>query len=136
MKRTFQGRITIGMMIVFFILLSLTFYFAWQKNVLASPLLVLVIFLLERLLHTSYTVTSSGYLIIQKGRFSKIVHLDIQDIVRIEKGISVYAKTGLYSYLNLILNDGRVISIWPQQEDEFLSYIKKKHEKKKDTVDE
>lgn len=62
--------------------------------------------------------------------------MDIQDIVRIEKGISVYAKTGLYSYLNLILNDGRVISIWPQQEDEFLSYIKKKHEKKKDTVDE
>lgn len=136
MNRSFQGRITIGMMIIFLIFLLLTFYYGWHKNIVALPLLALVIFWIERLLHTSFTITSTGYLIIYKGRFSKEVKLDIQDILRIEKGISIYSKLGLYSYLNIIMKDGQEISVWPQQENEFLLYIKKKHDNKRDTVDE
>lgn len=126
MNRTFQGRITPGMFFIFILLLSITFYFGWNKNILAIPLLILVIFLIERILHTTFTITSSGLLIIHKGRFSKDIDINISDIEKIEKGTSLYSKLGVYAYLNIILKNGKEISVWPADEVSFLDWIKKK----------
>ena len=126
MNRTFQGRISPGMLFIFLLFLSITFYFGWNKNILAIPLLILVIFLIERILHTTFTITSSGLLIIHKGRFSKDKSIDINDIARIEKGTSLYSKLGVNTYLNVVLKNGKEISIWPADEVRFLDWIKKK----------
>jgi len=126
MNRTFQGRISPGMLFIFLLFLSITFYFGWNKNILAIPLLILVIFLIERILHTTFTITSSGLLIIHKGRFSKDKNIDINDIARIEKGTSLYSKLGVNTYLNVVLKNGKEISIWPADEVSFLDWIKKK----------
>lgn len=126
MNRTFQGRITPGMVLIFILLLSITFYFGWYKNILAIPLIIIVIFMIERMLHTTFTVTSSGLLIIHKGRFSKDIDINISDIEKIEKGTSLYSKLGINTYLNIVLKDGKEISIWPADEVSFLDWIKKK----------
>ena len=125
MNRTFQGRITPGMVLIFILLLSITFYFGWYKNILAIPLIIIVIFMIERMLHTTFTVTSSGLLIIHKGRFSNDIDISISDIAKIEKGTSLYSKLGVYAYLNIILKNGKEISVWPADEKSFLEWIQK-----------
>ena len=125
MNRTFQGRITPGMVLIFILLLSITFYFGWYKNILAIPLIIIVIFMIERMLHTTFTVTSSRLFIIHKGRFSKDIDISISDIAKIEKGTSLYSKLGVYAYLNIILKNGKEISVWPADEKSFLEWIQK-----------
>lgn len=127
MIRTFQGRVTPGVVVVFILILSITFYFGWQKSMLALPLLLLVILQLERILHTCFIVSSQGILIISKGRFSKDKLILLQDIERIEKGSSFYTKIGVFSYLNIILKNGKELSVWPSDEKGFLEAVKKMH---------
>lgn len=128
MKRTFQGKITPGMILAFLLFLGSAFFLAWNKNVYAIFLLFLVILSLERMLHTAFIINSQGNLRITKGRFSKDVVVDIAQVLRVEKGESLYTRLGLFSYLNIIMKDGREISVWPADEQGFLDYLKKKHE--------
>ena len=81
--------------------------------------------MIERMLHTTFIVTSSGLLIIHKGRFSKDIDISISDIAKIEKGTSLYSKLGVYAYLNIILKNGKEISVWPADEKSFLEWIQK-----------
>lgn len=128
MHRTFKGKITPGMIFLYLLILGLTFFFAFEKNITAVPGVLLTIFCLERMFHTKYIVTSSGNLIVKKGRFSKDVVISVKEISYIEKGESFYTKIGLFSYLNILLENGKEISVWPSDENGFLDYIKKKHD--------
>lgn len=128
MHRTFKGKITPGMIFLYLLILGLTFFFAFEKNITAVPGVLLTIFCLERMFHTEYIVTSSGNLIVKKGRFSKDVVISVKEISYIEKEESFYTKIGLFSYLNILLENGKEISVWPSDENGFLDYIKKKHD--------
>lgn len=129
MHRTFKGKITPGMILLYLLILGLTFFFAFEKNITAVPGILLTIFCGERIFHTEYIITSSGNLIVKKGRFSKDIIILVKEISYIEKGESFYTKIGLFSYLNIILEKGKEISVWPSDEEGFLNYINKKHDK-------
>lgn len=129
MHRTFKGKITPGMIFLYLLILGLTFFFAFEKNITAVPGVLLAIFCGERIFHTEYIITTSGNLIVKKGRFSKDIIISVKEISYIEKGESFYTKIGLFSYLNIILEKGKEISVWPSDEEGFLNYINKKHDK-------
>lgn len=129
MHRTFKGKITPGMIFLYLLILGLTFFFAFEKNITAVPGVLLTIFCGERIFHTEYIITSSGNLIVKKGRFSKDIIISVKEISYIEKGESFYTKIGLFSYLNIILEKSKEISVWPSDEEGFLNYINKKHDK-------
>lgn len=129
MHRTFKGKITPGMIFLYLLILGLTFFFAFEKNITAVPGVLLTIFCGERIFHTEYIITSSGNLIVKKGRFSKDIIISVKEISYIEKGESFYTKIGLFSYLNIKLEKGKEISVWPSDEEGFLNYINKKHDK-------
>ena len=59
--------------------------FFWVKMPLpALFFLLLMVFIVERLIHTSYVMDDNGHLIVYKGRFSRRQTIDIAGIERVE----------------------------------------------------
>ena len=57
----------------------------WVKqSILATLLAIALIVLIERIIHTTYTLTSDNKLILKRGRFSKIKVIDLDLIKDIE----------------------------------------------------
>ena len=127
MNKVFHEKFSGEKVVVLLFQLLLLFFLGWQKNILAVPMLLLVLYSLERLLHCTYTVTGSGYLIIDKGRLGKTITIPLQDIHHIEYDHYIFnmgIKFG--SYLVVFLKDGKQIGIRPEREQEFIAYIENK----------
>lgn len=72
MNRVFHARIT-WYHLLFLVLVSVcTVFLVWHKQALGALLFSLVLLvLIECVIHTTYTVTAEGLLVIAKGRFYK-----------------------------------------------------------------
>lgn len=128
MNRVFQTKIQAGNWILLAAIFVVTAHFMWQANgllILISLLLMVVI--IERMIHSRYTLTHDGLLIIEKGRFSRKQQIAITSIERIERvsGIRIMGKT-LNSFLLITCSDGKQYAVTPSNEADFLKYIEKK----------
>lgn len=103
-------------------------FFAWCKNgLLALFFLIVVVYTLEMLLHSTYTVTSDGKLVIYKGRFIKSVVLSLTEIDHVENNhysFNFGIHTG--SYVLIVMKNGKEIGVRPENEAEFISYLEYK----------
>lgn len=127
MNKVFHEKFSGEKVCLLLLQLALLFFLGWQKSILSVPILLLVIYSLERLLHCTYTITGTGYLLIDKGRFGKSIRLALQDIHHIEYNHYIFnigIKFG--SYLVVVLKDGKEIGIRPEREQEFITYIEHK----------
>lgn len=127
MNKVFHEKFSAEKVVLLVLQLLLLFFLGWQKNILAIPILLLVLVSLERLLHCTYTITSQGTLIIDKGRFGKYITLDLQDIHHVEYDhylFNIGIKFG--SYVLLVLKDGKQLGIRPEREQEFITYLENK----------
>lgn len=83
MKRTFKHRITIGTLVMPIILMILTFRILWVPSLshfmIALILLVVIVLMMERLLHTEYIFDDSR-LMVNRGRFRRGVEIDLSEI--------------------------------------------------------
>lgn len=128
MNKVFHEKITLGKMVFLFLEMAIFTWFAWYKMpLLALCFLILVVYTLEMLLHSTYTITSDGRLVIYKGRFQKGKVYFLQDIDHIEDGhysFNLGFRAG--SYLLLVLKNGTEKGITPNKEKEFIDYIEYK----------
>ncbi|NCC10735.1 MAG: ABC transporter [Bacteroidia bacterium] len=104
--------------------------FWYKQGVWAVLLAVLLILVIERIIHTLYTITTDGYLVVYHGRFVREKKISIQEISAVNRSHSM--KFGSFSvthYLLVEYGDGKFISLCPDKEQEFIDCIEK-HKKK------
>lgn len=86
MIRTFQSRVDKAVLLGCLLPSTvLTVYFFWIQWPLAALLFLLVmVFIVERLIHTTYVFTDDGWLTISRGRFSSRQRIDLRMVTEVE----------------------------------------------------
>lgn len=86
--------------------------------------MVLLVFLIERFIHTTYTITADGRLVISSGRFSKSKMIWLKDITSVvnRKSVSVLNLSMLH-YIMIGYGGGRYVSLLPLKELEFVTLL-------------
>lgn len=125
MNRIFHARVPWYTPFFLFLLTGITVWSFWERQgVLTAIALLMMVFLIERTIHTTYTVTSDRRLIIHRGRFSKDITIPLADIRSIEHIRS--ARIGsvcLKRYLLVHYGDGQCLSLIPSNEEELANLL-------------
>lgn len=126
MNRIFHARVPWYTLFFLILLAGITIWAYWERlGLLAAATLLLMVILIERTIHTSYTVTTDGLLKIHRGRFAKETIIHLTSIHRIERvcGIRI-GSICLKRYLLIHYSDGKTISLIPTSEEELIKCIK------------
>ncbi len=105
----------------------LTFYFFWHRAgvhvIIGFALMMVTIVVLERVVHTTYTITDEGCLEIYRGRWSKLQRIPLSDIVSMEIRKS---PLGLTRYVLIEYGANHFVSVQPDNEENFIQEIRKR----------
>lgn len=113
------------------------FYTFWMHDYL--PLLIFavaMVFEIEMLIHTQYTITSDNYLQINTGRFVPDVKIALQDILEVRKVRSATVAPALamdrieikYRYAaNIPSRRTRKVQLSPKKCDEMMALLQKRN---------
>lgn len=128
MNKIFRARIRWYQYLFIVLLGALSLFFLWDKQAIWAALcMILLVFMIERFIHTTYTITVDGKLILHSGRFSGSRTVWIKDIASVERRSSVkIAGLSLLRYVIVGLNTGHYISLLPQKEEEFVNLLREK----------
>ena len=70
MNRIFHARIALGQYLFLFLVAGMTIWALWNRHILLALLMVAILIVsIEKLIHTTYTITSDGNLVLYHGRF-------------------------------------------------------------------
>jgi len=128
MNRVFHARIT-WYHLLFLVLVSVcTVYLVWHKQALGALLFSLVLLvLIECVIHTTYTVTAEGLLVIVKGRFYKKRTIPIGEILSIERKRSMTVFNCSVTHFVLIRwGYDKYVALIPVKEKEFIQLIRER----------
>ena len=126
MNRIFHARVPWYTLFFLILLAGITIWAYWERlGLLAATALLLMVILIERTIHTTYTITTDGLLRIHRGRFAKDMIIRLAEIHRIEyihsaRIGSIYMKR----YLLIHYGDNKTLSLIPSHEEEFVKCIK------------
>lgn len=128
MNRVFQAKINIGNYILLILLLLVAIHSMWCVNgILLCFSLLLLVVIIERMIHTTYTITTDGMLIINNGRFSRRKEVPLSDINSIERirGMRIGGKT-ISTSLLITCKNGKIFQVSPRNEDDFVKCVQKR----------
>ena len=99
----------------------------WQRSaanaVVGLALMIAVVLMVERIVHTTYTLTADGRLRVSKGRFSRRVEIRLADIVSVE---TVHGRLLPVRYLLVRYGAGHELAVQPANEEAFIEEIRKR----------
>ena len=98
----------------------------WKKRsvIVLSLLLVVAV---ERIIHTTYTVTADGRLVVSHGRFSRRLDIPLSGLRRVERIRRLRAgRHSLFSYLLVVYGDGKCVAVMPVREEDFVAELKRR----------
>lgn len=126
MDRTFHHRISIGELSGIILFAALALFFLLKARavpaIIGASLMVLAVVQIERAIHTTYTLTADGWLIVCRGRFSRIERIRISDIIKCTK---IRLMGGLVRYIIVRYGSDHAVSLQPDNEDGMISAIRK-----------
>lgn len=127
MNKIFHARISWYHYVSLILATGTTIWGFWDKNIFMGILFMFyLIIIIEKIIHTSYTVTIDGELIVYNGRFSKKVKVKIGDINSIERCHTMNFRNFHFAEFVLIrYKDEKYISLEPIKEQEFVNLINK-----------
>lgn len=134
MDRVFQARIRISSILLLAAVTVAAVYFMWCKNgILMAVALLFMVVVIEMMVKTAYTVKASGMLVIKRGRFSRTVEINLQDIESIERinRFRVFGRT-MSKYLLIHVKGGASVAVMPVNEEGFVKCIEKCRERNMD----
>ncbi|MCD8235687.1 MAG: PH domain-containing protein [Prevotellaceae bacterium] len=134
MNRVFQAKINIGNYILLTLLLLVAIHSMWHVNgILLCLSLLLLVVIIERMIHTTYTITTDGTLIISNGRFSKRKVVSLSDIDSIERirGMRIGGKA-ISTSLLITCKNGKLFQVNPGNEDDFVKCVQKRRAQTQD----
>lgn len=131
MDRVFQARIRLSSIFLLAAVTVAAVYFMWCKNgILMAVALLFMVVVIEMMVKTAYTVKASGMLVIKRGRFSRTVEINLQDIESIERinRFRVFGRT-MSKYLLIHVKGGGAVAVMPVNEEGFVKCIEKCRER-------
>lgn len=126
MNRTFRARITAGQYLFVGLVGALTFYTLWNKYVILALLsMLLLVVLIEKLIHTTYTVNDEEDLVLYYGRFLPGKLIWAEHITNVQSvTYRIFGKYVLYHCLQVNYS-GKHAKVYPVNEEEFIREMKK-----------
>ena len=106
-----------------------TIHEMWMKHaVMAIIFMLLLIIAIERLIHTTYTLTADGRLILYFGRFTRSKEVLLKDIISVERTSSM--KIGRFAVMRYVLvrygTEGKCAVLLPVKEDMFIKMLRER----------
>ncbi|MGN0036593.1 MAG: PH domain-containing protein [Bacteroidaceae bacterium] len=104
MNRIFPPKVGWALYFLIIVLGAQLVYFFWTKEVLVAVLLTMFeLYLIEMMLHTRYTVTSDGQLLLEAGRFFPVRTLAVADVESVSRSHSWQTSAALsHRHLRLV----------------------------------
>ena len=126
MNRIFHARIAAGQYLFLLIATAVTIHEMWMKHaVLTITFMLLLIIAIERLIHTTYTLTADGRLILYFGRFTRSKEIPLKDITSVERASSM--KIGRFAVMRYVLvrygTKAKCAVLLPVKEDMFIKTL-------------
>ncbi|MDO4163680.1 MAG: PH domain-containing protein [Bacteroides sp.] len=123
MNRTFHARIAYGQWLFLLLVSALAVYGLWERQmVLAIVFVLLLVFCIERLIHTTYTVTADGKLLLYYGRFARGKEILLTDITSVRRASSM--RIGRFAVIHYVLvsygAQDKCVALLPVNEDAFV----------------
>lgn len=126
MNRIFHARIAAGQYLFLLIVTAITIHEMWMKHaILTVVLMLLLIIAIERLIHTTYTLTTDDKLVLYYGRFSRSKVIPLDEVLSVERATTM--KIGRFAVMRFVVlkygAKGRVVVLLPVKEDLFVRLI-------------
>ncbi|EKU91058.1 PH domain-containing protein [Bacteroides oleiciplenus] len=137
MNRIFHARIAAGQYLFLLIATAVTIHEMWMKHaVLTIIFMLLLIIAIERLIHTTYTLTADGRLILYFGRFTRSKEILLKDIISVERASSM--KIGRFAVMRYVLvrygTKGKCAVLLPVKEEMFIKTLTERLREEKPQV--
>ena len=128
MNRVFHARILLGHYLALGVFAYLLIHAFWVHSALLALLcMVVLVLVVERIVHTQYTVTADGKLLVDRGRFSKLKEIAPADILRVEQAKAPLLGRLLVSHCVLVhCKGGKILTLVPVKEEEFVRVLRKR----------
>lgn len=128
MNRVFHARIAAGQYLFLLLVTFITVYCMWQKQAVVGVFaMLLLVFTIEKLIHTTYTITPEGTLELYYGRFARRKTLLLKDITSVEYSSSM--RVGRFAVMRYVLvhyGAGQSVALLPVKEEEFVRLLKER----------
>lgn len=138
MNRIFHARITVGQYLFLLLATAMTIHELWMKHaIIAIFLMLLLVIAIERLIHTTYTLTTDDKLILSFGRFSRPKEIPLKEIFSVERASSM--KIGRFAVMRYVVvkygTKGKCAVLLPVKEELFIEMLEKRvhHRGEEDT---
>ena len=123
MNRIFHARIAIGQYLFLVLTTIIVIYAMWMQHAVMAVLFMLIA--IERLIHTTYTLTTDDRLLLFYGRFSRSEEISLKDIISVERASSM--KIGRFAVMRYVLvkygTRGKCAVLLPVKEDMFIKTL-------------
>ena len=127
MNRIFHARITIGQYLFLLLVAGVAFWALWDKQIVIALVMAgLLIVGIEKLIHTTYTITADGNLVLYYGRFMRGKVIAMDSVSGVEKASSMNVFGFRLMRCVLVHHEGKTEALMPVKEDEFIEAINKK----------
>jgi len=127
MNRLFHSRMTWYALALTIITGLAALCLFWQRQggsiLLAIVAVALTVVQVERIIHTTYTLTTDGWLVISLGRFAKEKRIRVGDIWRMQPCNRMF---GLVHYLLIEYGDHHHVAVIPDNETAFIREVEKR----------
>lgn len=122
MDRVFHARIATAQYLALLLFAFVLVYCLWVKYIgIALLWAILLLRFIEKVIHTTYTVTTDGRLLLDYGRFSRGREIPLSDITGVERMSSM--RVGRFCAVRYVLvryGQGKTVSLLPQNEESFV----------------
>ena len=127
MNRIFHARIAIGQYLFLLLVTGVAIWALWDKHIVLAVLMVILLVLgIEKLIHTTYTLTSDGHLVLYYGRFMKGKSISLHEVTAVERVYQIRLfGVGLMRCV-LVHHGNNTEALMPVKEEEFIAVINKK----------
>ena len=125
MDRIFHARVHFLMYVLLGLLTAgVCLSFVYRLGLCAVLMLLLLVVVVERIVHTTYTITADGRLVVSCGRFSRPRVVALRDVVRVERcrrmRVGGYS---LFAYLLVTYGPEKAVAVMPVREDDFVETL-------------
>lgn len=130
MNRIFHARIAAGQYLFIILAGAIAVYGLWEKNILIAILFMLLLVVsIEKLIHTTYTITPDNRLLLFFGRFSRGKEIELKDITAVERASSMQiGNFAIMRYVLIKYGEGKCVALLPVKEEEFIRLLKERGE--------
>lgn len=128
MNRVFHARIAWYQYFLIGVLGANAFGFLWCKNILlAACMMLFLVVVIEQVIHTVYTLTPEGVLVLSYGRFIRKKSIPLTEITEVKRCSSMQlGRFAVTHYVLIEYGKGKYASALPVKEQEFMEAIERK----------